>query len=69
MHSWLYYDKPLLQSLLNTKLRDFYPSLMHLCDDLDIDEQLLLARLAELQLRYDSKTNQIKDIELEKTPS
>ena len=31
-------DPVILLSLINTKLRDFYPTLDILCDELDIDE-------------------------------
>ena len=34
-------DPIMLMSVVNTKLRDIYPSLERLCDDLDISEKEL----------------------------
>ena len=39
-------DPHMLASFLNTKLRDFYPSLDALCEDLDVDRQEIVDRLA-----------------------
>lgn len=50
-------DPMILFSVLNTKLRDFYPSLDALCDDLDEDEQALLALMASAGFRYDAGRN------------
>ena len=51
-------DPMILYSVLNTKLRDFYPSLDALCDDLDEDKQTLLDALAAVGFRYDPERNQ-----------
>ena len=51
-------DPMILYSMLNTKLRDFYPSLDALCDDLDEDKQALLDALAAVGFRYDPARNQ-----------
>ena len=51
-------DPMILYSVLNTKLRDFYPSLDALCDDLDEDKQALLDALAAVRFRYDPERNQ-----------
>ncbi|MCM1293876.1 MAG: DUF4250 domain-containing protein [Bacteroides sp.] len=48
-------DPVMLLSFVNMKLRDFYPSLEALCDDLDIDEEQLKAKLAAIDYHYDSK--------------
>ena len=50
-------DPNILLSLLNTKLRDLYPSLAALCDDLDEDENELTAAMRESGYKYDSGTN------------
>lgn len=53
-------DPAMLVSCLNLKLRDYYPSLSALCEDEDISEEELLARLAEAGYRYDSETNSVR---------
>ncbi len=50
-------DPVMLLSFVNMKLRDFYPSLNALCDDLDIDENDLRAKLASIDYHYDSALN------------
>ena len=39
-------DPMMLMSFINMKLRDFYPSLDALCEDMDIDKGQLLEKLA-----------------------
>ena len=51
-------DPFLLLSFLNTKLRDFYPSLDHLCDDLALNEQEVFQKMQEIGYSYDDKRNQ-----------
>lgn len=51
-------DPMILFSVLNMKLRDFYPSLDALCDDLDEDKQALLDAMAKVGFRYDPDRNQ-----------
>ena len=51
-------DPVILLGFLNTKLRDFYPGLDALCDDLDIDRQEIENKLAVIDYRYDSEKNQ-----------
>ena len=53
-------DPAMLVSYLNLKLRDYYDSLSALCEDEDISEGELLARLAESGYRYDRETNSIR---------
>ena len=50
-------DPMILYSVLNTKLRDFYPSLDALCEDLDEDKTELLAAMAAVGFRYDASRN------------
>lgn len=50
-------DPMILFSVLNMKLRDFYPSLDALCDDLDVDRQELLETMARAGFRYDPERN------------
>ena len=51
-------DPIMLYSYLNMKLRDFYPSLMDLCDDLDEDEASLLLTMKNAGYVYDREKNQ-----------
>ena len=53
-------DPAMLVSYLNLKLRDYYDSLSALCEDEDISEDELLARLTESGYRYDRETNCIR---------
>ena len=51
-------DPIMLLSVVNLKLRDFYPSLNALCDDLDADQATLCASLAAVGYEYDAARNQ-----------
>ena len=51
-------DPHILLSYVNTKLRDQYPSLPALCDDLDTDQASLCRVLEWLDCRYDPVYNQ-----------
>lgn len=53
-------DPVILLSVLNTKLRDRYGSLMELCDDLDEDEASILLTMEHAGYVYDRKANQFK---------
>ena len=50
-------DPMILYSVLNMKLRDFYPSLDALCDDLDADKAEILKTMADVGFRYDPDRN------------
>ena len=51
-------DPVILLSFVNTKLRDCYPSLEELCDDLQADQKQLSEKLAGIDYRYDPERNQ-----------
>ena len=51
-------DPVILLSFVNTKLRDCYPSLEELCDDLQADQEQLSEKLAGIDYRYDPERNQ-----------
>lgn len=51
-------DPVMLLSFVNLKLRDYYSSLDHMCEDLDIDKQELASRLASIDYHYDEEKNQ-----------
>lgn len=48
-------DPYMLLSVVNMKLRDSYPSLDALCEDLEIDRKELEAKLKSVGFVYDSK--------------
>ena len=51
-------DPHMLVSFLNLKLRDFYPSLDALCEDLDADKEEILQKLKAEEYEYDPQRNQ-----------
>lgn len=51
-------DPSMLLSVINTKLRDFYPSLDSLCDDLNADKDELIRKCALVGYRYSTERNQ-----------
>lgn len=51
-------DPVMLLSFVNLKLRDFYPSLDALCDDLDADKAALCSKLSAIGYEYDADRNQ-----------
>lgn len=51
-------DPVMLLSFVNMKLRDFYPDLDALCDDLDVDRQQITDNLAAIDYHYDRQKNQ-----------
>ena len=50
-------DPVILLSVINTKLRDFYPSLDALCDDLDENREQIEDKLKSIDYIYDEKQN------------
>ena len=48
-------DPIILLSYVNTKLRDEYPSLDELCDDLDADREELVRKLAAVNYTYSAE--------------
>ena len=50
-------DPMILLSYINTKLRDEYPSLDLLCDDLQLDREQLEQKLSAIDYTYDPKLN------------
>ena len=53
-------DPILLLSVVNTKLRDYYPSLDALCDDMDVSREVLEEKLGMSDYRYDAEKNQFE---------
>ena len=50
-------DPMMLLSVVNTKLRDFYPSLDALCEDMGVDRQEIEAALQKIQYQYKEDLN------------
>lgn len=52
-------DPILLLSVVNTKLRDYYPSLDALCDDMDVSREVLEEKLGMIDYRYDAEKKSV----------
>ena len=50
-------DPMMLMSWVNMKLRDFYPSLESMCEDLEIDRNELTDKLSQAGFEYNSELN------------
>lgn len=50
-------DPMMLFSVVNMKLRDFYSSLDELCDDMQINKQELMDKLASAGFEYNPESN------------
>ena len=50
-------DPVMLLSVVNTQLRDFYPTLDELCEVHDVDRKELEAKLEMIDYRYDPELN------------
>lgn len=53
-------DPIMLLSMINMKLRDFYPTLDDLCEDLCIDKGNLIEKLAAAGYEYIVEQNQFR---------
>lgn len=53
-------DPVMLLSVVNLKLRDYYPTLDALCEDMDVDQADLCEKLAAAGYQYDPQQNQFK---------
>ena len=53
-------DPMILLSVLNTRLRDQYPSLTALCEDLDVEQNALEEKLAAVGFRYSPERNRFE---------
>ena len=50
-------DPMILLSYVNTKLRDFYPSLDALCEDADVSKGEIIKKLAAIDYAYNAELN------------
>lgn len=51
-------DPMILLSVINTKLRDFYPTLDGLCEDLEVSKKELAENLGKVGYEYVEEKNQ-----------
>ena len=51
-------DPVMLLSVINTNLRDFYPDLDTLCQELLLDKETLIQTLEKIDYEYDAAQNQ-----------
>lgn len=51
-------DPALLLSVVNTKLRDYYPSLDALCEDMEVEKAKIEDTLKKIDYEYDEAVNQ-----------
>ena len=51
-------DPVMLLSFINLKLRDYYPSFDNLCEDLSLNADEIIKKLAAIDYEYDSDSNQ-----------
>ena len=51
-------DPVMLLSYVNLKLRDFYPNLEQLCEELDVERNEIVEKLAGINYHYDEERNQ-----------
>ena len=47
----------ILLSVVNTNLRDYYSTLDKLCDDMNINKEVIIRKLNEIDYKYDKKLN------------
>ena len=50
-------DPFMLMSLINMKLRDYYPSLDDLCEDMNIENEVLTTTLGSIGMEYAPTNN------------
>lgn len=50
-------DPMMLFSFINMKLRDFYPSLDALCEDLNVSKEDIINQLKEIGFEYNAEQN------------
>ncbi|MDY6012551.1 DUF4250 domain-containing protein [Clostridium sp.] len=53
-------DANILVSIINLKLRDFYSNIDILCEDMNIDKNLLIEKLNNNGYEYKNELNQFK---------
>ena len=59
---YLNMDKDMMYSIVNMKLRDFYPDLEDFCKSENIDIEEFNNRLESLNLTYNSENNKLEEL-------
>ena len=50
-------DPMMLYSFINMKLRDFYPSLDALCEDMNVEKEVIVRTLKRVGFEYNPEPN------------
>ena len=50
-------DPMMLYSFINLKLRDFYPSLDALCEDMNVEKEVIVRTLKRVGFEYNPERN------------
>ena len=50
-------DPMMLYSFINMKLRDFYPSLVALCEDMNVEKEVIVRTLKRVGVEYNPERN------------
>lgn len=50
-------DPMMLYSFINMKLRDFYPSLVALCEDMNVEKEVIVRTLKRVGFEYNPERN------------
>ncbi len=50
-------DPMMLYSFINLKLRDFYPSLDALCEDMNVEKEVIIIKLKSVGFEYSPERN------------
>ena len=52
-------DPMMLYSFINMKLRDFYPSLDALCEDMTVEKEVIVRTLKRVGFEYNPERNRV----------
>lgn len=52
-------DPMMLYSFINMKLRDFYPSLDALCEDMNVEKEVIVRTLKRVGFEYNPERNRL----------
>lgn len=52
-------DPMMLYSFINMKLRDFYPSLDALCEDMNVEKEVIVRTLKRVGFEYNPERNRV----------
>lgn len=53
-------DPVMLLSYLNTQLRDYYSSLEELCQEMNLNQNQIMAKMEEIGYTYSKENNQFR---------